>query len=356
MADGSSLNGILDFLRKNNFIKAEAALRSELGHRPDLNGCLKSLPFEEKFPDNVIHQEKVDNHKVSDHQNSTEAFVELVIREVEESRPEKNGSDKGWRKNVLVGELERPSDTNEESFTFSKGLEDTVPDRVPFKSNCSNGGPSDKASSSINFPEVTIYEHPVYCSTDVPEDRKSNRILGEETTIPGERRSSQVNAAKNFDKIQMGERKDAKDHYLKTMLPFSITEVSTSYGSADNSSERKDERKRVEKIDVRVAIKEQVDEVGRALYLGKLKQGLDFENNRNLAFTPFSETRKEDLPRLPPVKLKSEDKLLTVNWEGKYDRDGIGNDLSSLENNFLIGSYLNVPVGQDVNSAGQFMF
>lgn len=29
-----------------------------------------------------------------------------------------------------------------------------------------------------------------------------------------------------------------------------------------------------------------------------------------------SEKQKEDYPRLPPVKINSEDKLLTINWSG----------------------------------------
>lgn len=353
MADESSLNGILKFLRKNKLIKAEVALRTELGNRPNLNGFLRSLAIEEKHPDKVIHQEKVDNHKneLSDRQNSTDAFMELVVREVE-CRPENNGSENEWKQNVLIRERERPGDTNDDSFTFSKGLEETALDRVSWKTNCSNCGPSDKASCSNNFTEVTIYEHPMYCSTDVPEEHKVCHISGQENSMLGGRRMNQVNAEIKVDKIQVEERKDAKDIPFKTILPFSITEVSTSYGSAENGSERKGGKKRVENIDVRATIKEQVDEVGRALYLGKLKQGLHFEYDRNLGFTQFLGTQKEDLPRLPPVKLKSEDKLLTIDWEGKYDQDGNGNDLISLENNSLIGSYLNVPIGQDINCAG----
>ncbi|PKI71731.1 hypothetical protein CRG98_007864 [Punica granatum] len=248
--------------------------------------------------------------------------------------------------------MKKANDTNEESFTFSKGSQETVLDRVSWRTNCSNGAPADKASCSDNFPEVTIYEHRLYCSSDVPDDRKVNRKSGEEIMVVGERRMDQVNAEINGDKMQVNQRKDAKDRSFKTILPFSVAEVSTSHSSADDGSGRKDGKIRLENSDVRTAIKEQVDEVGRALYLEKFKQRVDFENNRTLAFPPLNEARKEDLPRLPPVKLKSEDKLMTVNWEEKYDRDGMASDLTCLENNFLIGSYLNVPVGQDINSAG----
>ncbi|KAH6812468.1 Protein kinase superfamily protein [Perilla frutescens var. hirtella] len=48
MAGSSPVDGILEFLKRNNFAKAEAALRSELGNRPDLNGILDRLKLDEK--------------------------------------------------------------------------------------------------------------------------------------------------------------------------------------------------------------------------------------------------------------------------------------------------------------------
>lgn len=354
MANRGSLDEILEFLRKNKFIKAEAALCTELSNRPDLNGFFESLTLEENGRGKGIHQEKLDNYgekSVLDHRNSTDTFTELVIREID-CGPEMIGFEKEWKTSLPVREFKRPDATDGESFSFTKGLEEPLLDRVSWKANCSNDGPCDKASSSDNFPEVTIYEHPLYCSTDVCEGHKANHKSGEEIAMLGERRMDQVSVETKVDKIQVSEHKDAKDRSFKTVLPFSIAEVSTSYSSVDKASEKKDGKKKEEKIDVRAAIKEQVDEVGRALYLGKLKQNMDFQDSQTSAFL---ETRKEDLPRLPPLKLKSEDKLLTVRWEEKYDEDGIGNDFNCLENNFLIGSYLDVPVGQDVNSTGWYV-
>ncbi|KAK4765839.1 hypothetical protein SAY87_007481 [Trapa incisa] len=348
MAYEGSLDEILDFLRINKFIQAEAALRTELSNRPDLNGFLKSHTQDENGPVKVIHQENTDNYgekSALDHRNGSGTFTELVIREID------CGPEKEW-KNLPVREFKRPNDTDGESFTFSKGFDETLLDRVSWKTNCNNDGPYDMASSSNNFPEVTMYEHHLYSLTDVCEGHKINRKSGEGIAVLGERRMDQVNIETNVDKIRDSEYKDVKDHSFKTALPFSLAEVSTSYKRFDKAYERKDCNNKEEKIDVMTAFKEQVDEVGRALYMGKLKENIDFENSQASVFVPFSDTRKEDLPRLPPVKLKTEDKLLTVHWEEKYDQDGIGNDLSCLENNFLIGSYLNVPIGQDVNSAG----
>ncbi|KAK4749088.1 hypothetical protein SAY87_026537 [Trapa incisa] len=337
MAYEGSLDEILEFLRINKFIKAEAALHNELRSRPDLNGFPKSITHEVNGPGKVIHQENTNNYgekSVLDHRNGSSTFTELVIREID------CGPEKEW-KSLPARELKRHNDTDGESFTFSKGLEETLLDPISWKT-----------SSSNNFPEVTMYEHPLYSLTDVCEGRKINCKSGEGIAHLGERMMNQVNIRTKDDKIQDGEYKDVKDHSFKTVLPCSLAEVSTSYSSFDKAFERKDGKKKEEKIDVQATIKEQVDEVGRALYLQKLKQNIDFEGSQTSVFVPFSDTRKEDLPRLPPVKLKSEDKLLTVHWDEKYDQDGIGNDFSGLENNFLIGSYLDVPVGQDVNSTG----
>ncbi|KAK4747154.1 hypothetical protein SAY87_026191 [Trapa incisa] len=356
MKDETLLNGILEFLKKNKLIKAEFALRTELSNRPDLNGSLRSPDIEEKHPNKVIHLQKVNNYSLKneflDHQSGTNAFMELVVREVE-CRHENNVSKKERKKSVLIKDPGMSTHTSDKSFKVSKGLGERALERVSCKTNCSNCSPSDEASSSHNFPEVTIYEHPVYCSTVVPEDHKDHHISGQENMMFAGKRMDQVNAETKVDKIWMEEREYAKDlDSFKTVLPFYPTGVSTSYISNETSSERKDGRKRVENIDARAAIKEHVDEVGRVLYLRKLKQGLDFENNINFGFTSFLESRKEDLPRLPPVKLKSEDKLLTANWEGKHDQDGNKNDLISLENDSLIGSYLNVPVGRDIKGTG----
>jgi len=68
-----------------------------------------------------------------------------------------------------------------------------------------------------------------------------------------------------------------KDCSIKIVFPFSKRDVSTSYSSS-TYSEKVDEKRKPEIGDARAYIKEQVDEVGRAFYLGKL-QGSSEQNN-----------------------------------------------------------------------------
>ena len=105
--------------------------------------------------------------------------------------------------------------------------------------------------------------------------------------------------------------------------------------------------------DIRAAIKEQIDEVGRSLYLVKLQGICDKNNLDDLGLTLVSESQKEELPRLPPVRLRSVDKPLNTDWKDTFDHDGPSLKLSSGDSSYLLGSYLDVPVGQEVDSSGQ---
>ncbi len=142
-----------------------------------------------------------------------------------------------------------------------------------------------------------------------------------------------------------------KDCSVKTVFPFSKGDVSTSYDN-DVVSDKKEGKKKSEMSDIRAAIKDQVDEVGRALYFGKSQGVSEQKTISSLSFPLSSENQKEEFPRLPPVKLKSEDKPLNVNWEEKFERDGPAAKLTSADNPLLIGSFLDVPVGQEISSAG----
>ncbi|KAH6767818.1 Protein kinase superfamily protein [Perilla frutescens var. hirtella] len=48
------------------------------------------------------------------------------------------------------------------------------------------------------------------------------------------------------------------------------------------------------------------------------------------------ENQKGELPRLAPVRLKSEDKSFNIQWEEKYDRDGLGPKILDADNTYLI--------------------
>ncbi|GKV05286.1 hypothetical protein SLEP1_g17316 [Rubroshorea leprosula] len=125
----------------------------------------------------------------------------------------------------------------------------------------------------------------------------------------------------------------------------------TSQGNTTVPGEKEGKRK-ADITNVRAVTKEQVDEVGRALYFGKSQGRSEHKNLTGLTFPPASDNSNEELPRLPPVKLKSEDKSVNVNWEEKQEHDGLGPKLTSADNVFLVGSYLDVPVGQEMNSSG----
>ncbi|KAJ0732952.1 putative dual-specificity kinase CMGC-DYRK-PRP4 family [Helianthus annuus] len=57
-------------------------------------------------------------------------------------------------------------------------------------------------------------------------------------------------------------------------------------------------------------------------------------------------------PRLTPVKLKSDDKHSSIAWEEKYQRDEPGSKTFNVESTYLIGSFLDVPIGQEISSSG----
>ncbi|XP_028959952.1 uncharacterized protein LOC126626319 isoform X2 [Malus sylvestris] len=453
MADSKSVDVILDFLRKNRFSRAEAALRSELGNRPDLNGFLQKLTFEDKDSSHSSEAENRDKLVVENQglgsRNGDEVSQELIVKEIE-CGTGRNGSESKWKNATSIGEWNKSVDvagTNHKSFAFSKGLEETVLDLYSWQSSPSNGPAepyqSDGGGIISNFPEPQISQQSKNHTTEVPNSGKAILKYGEEISFSGEKKTSwsgstskpsvefkydrtQTSEPKEldrqlktstaffkenaeefcfsgekktswsgstskpsvefkYDRTQTSEPKELdqqlktsttffkenaaenpwprieeptnppsemwKDCSVKTVFPFSKGDVLTSYDSASGSDKKEGKRKN-ELTDIRATIKEQVDEVGRALYLSQSQGSSEQKTISNLIFPILSENQKEEFPRLPPVKLKSEDKPLNVNWEEKFERDGPGPKLSSADNALLIGSYLDVPIGQEINSSG----
>ena len=103
---------------------------------------------------------------------------------------------------------------------------------------------------------------------------------------------------------------------------------------------------------MRAAIKEQESEVARALFFGKTQSSSDDKSISSLGFPLVFYNRKEEFPRLHPIKLKSEDNPLSLYCEEKFERDGSGSRPISDGESLLIGSYLDVPVGQEISSSG----
>ncbi|XP_050122362.1 uncharacterized protein LOC126599928 isoform X1 [Malus sylvestris] len=399
MADSNSVDVILDFLRKNRFSRAEAALRSELGNRSDLNGFLQKLTLEEKDSGRSLEAENGDKLVVENQglgsRNGGEVSKELIVKEIE-CGTGRNGSESKLKIAASIGERNKSIEvagTNHKSFAFSKGLEDTVLDLYSWKSSPSNGPAepyqNDGGGIIANFPEPQISQQSKNHTTEVPDSGKAIVKYGEEISFSGEKKTSwsgstsKASVEFKCDRTQTSEPKELeqlktsttvfkenaagnpwsrieeptnppsemwKDCSVKTVFPFSKGDVSTSYDSAPGSDKKEGKRK-TELADIRATVKEQVDEVGRALYLSQ-SQGISEQKTiSNLVFPILSENQKEEFPRLPPVKLKSEDKPLNVNWEEKFERDGPGAKLSIADNAHLIGSYLDVPIGQEINSS-----
>ncbi|GLU18405.1 hypothetical protein SLE2022_347090 [Rubroshorea leprosula] len=400
MADSSSVDVILDFLQRNRFTRAEAALPCKLDNHPDLNGFFKNLTIEEKDSSNVLEEENrkkiMSESKGSGSRNSGEASKELIVKEIE-CGTDRNGSESKWRNAASTGEHNKPNESvvrADKSFTFSKSSVDNLVDLPTWSFNPSNGNPynNDSFGSSTGLSDLQIAEKTRYHKNEALDNSKTNEKFEEVIIFTAEKKtswlgnSSKANLDSKYDSIQASEAKELdqqgkassidfkeqfagnnawsrseepsnsssdvlKDCSVKTVFPFPKGDASTSCGNTTVPGEKEGKRK-ADITDVRAVTKEQVDEVGRALYFGKSQGMSEHKNLTGLTFPPASDNSNEELPRLPPVKLKSEDKSVNVNWEEKQEHDGLGPKLTSADNAFLIGSYLDVPVGQEMNSSG----
>ncbi|KAL4324502.1 hypothetical protein GQ457_11G031010 [Hibiscus cannabinus] len=399
MTEPSSVDVILDFLRRNRFTRAEAALRSELGNHPDLNGFLQKLTLEGKDSGKVLEEEKgkktVDEVHVSGSRNSGEVSKELIIKEIE-CGAGRNGPESKYRNAAFTEEHKKPNEAkviSDESFTFSKNSDENVLILQSRNFNTinacdlyKNGG----FDSGASFLELEKKHQSRCCTAEAPETDKGVKS-GEEIMFSAEIKSSwlgntsKANVDSTNDKFHASESKGLdqnfknsvylkdnfadnsrwsrtekptssssevwKDCSVKTVFPFPEGDVSIRYDAA-NTSDKREGKKKAYALDARAAIKEQVDEVGRGLFFGKSQGIAEQKVIKELGFPLASENPEEELPRLPPVKIKSEEKSLTVNWEEKYEPDVPGAKLTGVDSAFLIGSYLDVPIGQEISSSG----
>ncbi|PPR99401.1 hypothetical protein GOBAR_AA21276 [Gossypium barbadense] len=360
MTEPSSIDVILDFLTRNHFTRAEAALRSELNNHPDLNGFLQKLTLEEKDSGKVLEEETgkkiVTGSSGSGSQNSGEVSKELIVKEIE-CGASRNGSERKWRNATSTGECNKPDEANAtsgKSFTFSKSSEDTLLDLQSWNCRTSNGprmNKNDGFVSSTSFSELEKPDQSRYRTAKAPDTDKGNVKHGEGIAFPGEMKSSwlgntsKANASSKYDQFETSDTKDLVQEsktcsaYLKENFP----DNSRCYDAASASDTRQGNIK-ADVLDTRTAVKDQVDEVGRFLFVGNFQEQT---GTNGLAIVLASNNPKGELHRLPPVKLKSEEKALNVNWE----LNGSGAKVTSADNTFLIGSYVDVPVGQELNSS-----
>ncbi|XP_051123234.1 uncharacterized protein LOC127246077 isoform X2 [Andrographis paniculata] len=341
MADSSPVDAILEYLRRNKFTIAEAALRSELGNRPDLCGSFQKLTHVDKEPVNTSNKEGKLGHVIEeipaiktsqDHgesvkdsstSTSAEAFKELIVKEVE-CGAGKNGFETKWKRCGVIGEQKKVNvsvGTSDKDFNFLKSSDDTVLDMHSKKYYASNGS-------------VTLYQKDDSSVYD-------NKFLGFQ--VPG---NTEPNVTEAFDTELW------KECSVKTVFPFSNGDASTSYDTSVGAVDKKEGKRKSEFNDIRAVIKEQVDEMGRAIFFGKTQAGepKDFDE---LEFHPASENQKEEFPRLPPVRLKTEDRPFNIQWDEKHEHDGPPPKILGDDNPYHIGSFLDVPFGQEINPPGK---
>ncbi|KAI9087901.1 hypothetical protein K1719_030231 [Acacia pycnantha] len=365
MADTSSVGIILDFLRRNRFSKAETALLSELNN----------------------HNQGLDSY------DNVEVSKELIVKEIEcgtggnasESKS-KSTSIGEWKKyNEVVG-------ASDKYFAFPKSSEDRMLDLYSRKLNSGNGPVEpyqNGGSDANNTSKVLVSQQSKHQTSEAHDMAKNNAKSGEENAVTTEKQFSwpgsngrasveqryggeqtkvpkvhdcQLKSKKSSCELNFGDnfwsRKDENeissldpqnDCSAKAVFPLSNGDTSTRYDGAA-FSERIEGRTEI--IGTREATKMPVDEVGRAIYVVDLQGSSEQKTIGRLKFPAPPENQKEELPRLPPVNLKSEDKLLAVNWEEKFEQDEPAPKVAVFDNSLLRGSYLDVPVGQEINLAG----
>ncbi|KAL0318654.1 UNVERIFIED_CONTAM: hypothetical protein Sangu_2021600 [Sesamum angustifolium] len=390
MADSSPLDVIIEFLRRNKFTKAEAALQSELGNRPDLNGILQKLTLDEKesgtrsseAANGGIVVEEDRKTKTTRHSgeslkdlstsSSADASKELIVKEVE-CGTGRNGSETKWKSCGTIGEQSKVNEsvgTTDKNFTFSKDSDDTVLDLYSRKYSMSNGPvtlyQNDGVSADENkFSGFQVPGKTRLKSAESLDSGRVNQKSGEDASFSGEKRMSwpgsvsnvsvrskhdksehmEVNQQRKASMYSMDELDDnswsrhdvpanpssehRKECSVKTVFPFSRGDTSTSHDTAVAVVDKKDGKGNRNSMTLEQQSKSKLMRWGELFSLGRL--------------------------RLPPVKLKSEAKPFNIHWEEKYERDGPAPKILNADNAYLIGSFLDVPIGQEINSSGKRM-
>ncbi|WOK97529.1 hypothetical protein Cni_G06237 [Canna indica] len=355
-----SVDVVLEFLRKNRFTNAEAALRGELNVRPDLNGFLQNHLAKEKAEVGRTVGEISSARQQSTSTQSAESSKEFIVKEIE------------------VGRIKNECN-NQKDFGFGQGGESGSLDLNPWNfsstGNYSNSVSKDTGSIINNFTELLISEESKHqhgtCvlekrdraagteSDQLVEQRVSCGKDKHKTEVPVKPEASQASTHKNrsaysqehvLNDLWVKNDDSFKGCSVKTVFPFPMDTASSSYDGP--SSERKDLKHKVISYDIRESTKEHTDDMSRSCSSGKSQEIAEPKISKNLDLPVIGENHREELPRLPPVRLKSEDKLANVQLEEKAEHHVSGMKLLSADNAFMIGSYLDVPVGQEISSSG----
>ncbi|KAI0494945.1 hypothetical protein KFK09_025091 [Dendrobium nobile] len=349
---GDSVNVVLEFLRKNRFSKAEAALRGEISSRPDLNGFLQK---------NYTEEEEMRVESKSSVLKQGEVSQEFIVKEIEVG----NGSHGTKGKNGLQ--------KNQGHQVSESSMADLYPWNFTDIDSNANSVSNDNAVLTNNFSDLLISEEKRFGKASWVGSRKNSvletklDLTGKQSTSygagsvelkPGINQASDSKGCCSYPKDYLLENpwstseEATKECSVKTVLPFSYDNQYSSYDcTPGDADDRKDRKKKPSHRDCREGLKEQLVDIIRP-YTSEVSL-----NDHVLDIPPVGDNHREELPRLPPVRLKSEDKLTNLNWEEKADPHGFGGMhtraiLSSADNTFMIGSFLDVPVGQEINASG----
>ncbi|KAJ6848395.1 uncharacterized protein M6B38_274100 [Iris pallida] len=303
---GDSLDVVLEFLRKNRFMKAEAALRTELSGRPDLDGSSEESVSKEK--------DASSSWQLPAGSRSGEISEEFIVKEIEVGRTG----------NGLENKKSSTDLYPRKSGTISSTL-------------CSVAKDSSTVSNKLS--ELSISEQQKYWSGQAVTEIKKSTI-GTKPPLGGNRQAS-GSKDQYMDNPWSKREEPAKELSVKTVFPSPSSYASTSYDATLSNCDDQHEKKKSEKSNVTEVTKEQLDDVV-----------LDQMNLRSFDMALIGENHREELPRLPPVRLKSVDKLVNMNWEEKTEHHGSGTKPCTAEDAFLIGSFLDVPFGQELQSTG----
>ncbi|KAI7730034.1 hypothetical protein M8C21_019985, partial [Ambrosia artemisiifolia] len=381
MAD-SGVDAILEFLRKNKFDRAEAALRSEIGNRPDLNGFMRDLKLNDKdMGSELLEKVNAGGNRGRVPSTSDEVSKEKhIVKEIEcgtgrngsESKCE-IGSFDGARDNESIG-------AKDKKVMFFNGSDDNLLDLYTWRYDRGNGS-ADASDNDDNIEIENVKEYQISSQSKIHPSEAASET---KVSLLGPGSNSKANLVPDTEPKELNLQHKgnvvAKDDFdenpwsrnyefcsVKSVFPFPDGDASTSYNNNINNnnnnnhntknynnkatrvSEKEDGKRKTD--DIKAAIKEQENEVGRALYLGKTQGNNEPQAFGGLSLPIVSENMKEELPRLPPVKLKSTEKLSSLTWNEKHELDGPGQILGA-DNAYLVGSFLDVPIDQEITSSG----
>nr|CAB3498412.1 unnamed protein product [Digitaria exilis] len=338
---------VLEFLRKNRFAKAEAALRGELTGRGDSNGPTTQRRVAEPKEDDEQEDSVGSNvgPKGTASVRSADSSREFIVKEID------------------VGALPNGSDGRKGSG-IGQPQENNMGDLYPWTFSIAN-------STAEQLAELLVSEEVPRHKRGAMMAEKRDRGVG--TEQPGPVLEQKVSFGRGKGKVdaagtgraETNEQGHSRDKNLvpekeeilngctvKTVLPFPGENPSSSYNGTHHENERKEVKKSINADGVGKAVKGRLDEGNRQYYFEK-SQDTDLVADRCFDLQLVGDSQREELPKLPPVRLKSEDKLVNMNWEEKINHHGSGAKQSSAADHaFMIGSYLDVPIGQEITSSG----